>query len=149
MILLICDQIFVIFFLCVPLYRVTLGMNYHLRHFKFPFCRFFFFYGLPCSICFYFFLNRKTEYSKPGFQFRQIYLQQVGKKKKSKKSKQKKKKASTTTTTNSSMFSSDSENEDKHVSKAVKNVLNSMCSLPWILKLKYLPKCLVTITELL
>lgn len=77
----------------------------------------------------FYYCHRKSDFSKPGFQFRQIYLQQVGKKKKSKKKSKKNKKEEKPSLVSDSLFSSDSENDEKdvrHVSKAVNNVLNSM-----------------------
>eukprot|EP00111_Clytia_hemisphaerica_P020134 TCONS_00059342-protein len=69
----------------------------------------------------------KSDFKKPGFQFRQMYLQQMGKKKKKKSKKKSKKKDS------SDLFSSDSDDElnksTSSVNKHVNNLLNSSAEL--------------------
>merc|ERR1719494_583125 len=75
---------------------------------------------------------KKKEYEKPGFQFRQIYLQQLGKKKKKKekevkKSKPKPEEGGSVTF----MLDSDDESQEvKKVSKRVDSIINSSTLLP-------------------
>lgn len=62
---------------------------------------------------------RKSEFNKPGYQFRQVYLQQINKSKKKKKKKEVK-----------DMFSSDSDDDDgksrRSVTKQVDHIVHGI-----------------------